>query len=157
MSAFVVSDKHINSILSTAYHLKLGKVTLGGRSFDFGDRKDLQLMASMFLSANELAVDELYSHKDNVDNVLESVGIVFQLTPALSLVALHKALVCLDYQCGDAGSWEKTIEYLIYKHLYDTVTSLILQIKGRMRLSAEVWHKYISGLDEWNKAAWEIE
>ena len=157
MSAFVVSDKHINSILSTAYHLKLGKVTLGGRSFDFGNRKDLQLMASMFLSANELAVDELYSHKDNVDNVLESVGIVFQLVPAISLVGLHKALACLEYQCCEAGSWGKTIDYLIYNYLQETVTSLILRIKGFPKLSDEAGYKYISGLDEWDKAAWEIE
>ena len=99
MSAFVVSDLHINTILSTAHHMKLGKVLLGGRTFDFQNMEDLQLMASMFLSANEVACDELYSHKEEADDVLESVGIVFELVPAVGIVALHKALVCLDYQC----------------------------------------------------------
>lgn len=108
MSAFVVSHKHINTLLSWANRNQVSTVTLeqGGR-IDWSQVADLQRAAEILLDENERSVATLYKAVSSGGQLLtEEAKITFQFETAhLEPVAIIKACQCYDYQADNAPGY----------------------------------------------------
>lgn len=129
MSAFVVSDKHINSLLTWA-NINMDGINLpDGDILSFKVVDDLQKLAQILLDENYKSVNYRYNRND-------SETIEFHFTPVLTPVEILKACECFDYQACETNDYKESAAYRI-----------IDWIKGSA----------IGKLPGYESAAWEIE
>ena len=99
MSAFVVSDKHINTIVSFA--------SLVGAGFNFDGRwnevrGNEQRVASILYAANAYSVDVRYNEETQLDDFQ------FRLEPSnhWTHIQILKLIDCLEYQSCEFKDWD---------------------------------------------------
>jgi len=116
MCAFVVSHKHINTLLSWANRNQVSTVHLpiGGR-IEWSQVEDLQRAAELLLAENERSVATLYKAVSSGGQLLtEEAKIVFQFeTARLEPVAIIKACDCYEYQADSAVGYRDGAAALI--------------------------------------------
>jgi hypothetical protein len=107
MSAFIVSDKHINSLLNFAYAHMDGINLPDGQDLSFKSVQDLDKIGQILLDENYRSVNYRYREQEI------SHQIKFFVQPLLTPVQIIKACQCLDYQCCETEDWEETSAYRI--------------------------------------------
>lgn len=107
MSAFVVSDAHINAIVNFTL-ICAPAYKLSGYSFqgEYHEWPSPEKLGQILLDENVRSVNARYSNKTEPDTF------VFKRTwKAVSAVTMLKALDCLDYQSCESSDWEDTLAY----------------------------------------------
>lgn len=100
MSAFIVSDKHINTLVSYGI--------LNGVGFRFGETfssiaQDPQAAAATLHAANVVSVNRRYQRCETPDFTFRSVAV---LPDAITIL---KACDCFDYQSCEVDDYDNTI------------------------------------------------
>lgn len=146
MSAFVVSHKHINSILTYANRQRFAphiRLADGETVLNLSDVKDLQRAAEIMLAENVLSVQARYP--DTIDNPQNMPGVITEvgcqikfrfISKPLNAVQVLKALQCYDYQACETDDYEHSNAYRIV----ESIRSLA-----------------ISNLPGYEEAKWEID
>ena len=143
MSAFVVSHKHINAILSYANSQRFAPCVYWDASkLNLSDKADLQKAAEILLAENIRSVNHRYpdtiANPQNMPSVISEIGkpIVFSFEHRRrSPVEIIKACNCYDYQAGESDDYCQTY-----------AARIIDAIRGVA----------ISNLPGYDDAAWEI-
>jgi len=117
MSAFVISDKHINSMLSWA-NRKMDGISYGGKIYSFKNTEDLQAMAQAMLNENYRSVNFRYAHHGHT----EPHEIIFNFEHIHDPVQVIKACHCFNYQCCETSDWEKSFAYIINEYILSHAT-----------------------------------
>lgn len=134
MSAFVVSHKHINTILTFAATRKNYAVEVrhlsDGSSLDLSDRADLQKAADILYGQNVRSVSHRYNDEpaNQLPGVITEVGhaITYRMIlPTESAVQIIKACDCLGYQSCETDDWEQTDAYKIMTAIRERATEAI--------------------------------
>jgi hypothetical protein len=118
MSAFVVSDKHINSILSYANRDSYSGLIRdqNDETYSFKCTEDLNKLAQVLLDQNIRSVNYRYDEDE------KSPEIKFKFEPnpfgkPLSPVQILKACSCYDYQACETEDYNETFAYKIIDHI----------------------------------------
>ena len=120
MSAFVVSDKHINSMLTWA-NRKMDGISYGGRIYSFKDTEHLQLMAQEMLNENYRSVNFRYAHY----GYTEPHEITFKFERGCDAVQIIKACHCFNYQCCETEDWDQSFAYRINEYILSSATRFL--------------------------------
>jgi hypothetical protein len=100
MSVFIVSDNHINTILSYVNNSQGQKNSL----FSSYNYNDLLKIGKMFIEANIESYETRYP-KEKV----ERFEYELKLFPVnISVMQFIKYMNCLEYQCNEVENWEST-------------------------------------------------
>jgi hypothetical protein len=99
MSAFEISDFHINAILSFANRDRYIHV-FDGLSFSTTD--DLQKMAEILRQQNTASLNHRYESQD------KTRPITFHFTRPITPIEAIKACSCYDYQAGETDDYGDT-------------------------------------------------
>ncbi len=146
MSAFVVSHKHINAIVSygtVPVYGDAARIRLNdGTTLYFDDYGDLQHAAEILLAENVRSVQERYP--DTVDNlkdmpgVIAEVGepIIFRFVNGKKPVDIIKACDCYDYQACETDDYNTTDAHRIVDNIRE---------------------RAINNLPGYDEAPWEID
>ena len=132
MSAFVVSHKHINTLVSYANRQRFPpKFRLAdGTVLDFSDVGDLQHAAEILLAENVRSIQERYpdtvANPENMPGVIAEIGqpIIFQFVSQNrpSPVQILKACACYDYQACETDDYYQTDAHKIIESIRDIAT-----------------------------------
>lgn len=145
MSAFVVSHKHINALLTFASRARYGCAVYFNHAlvFDLKDPAACQQAAEILLAENVRSVNHRYpdtvGHPENLPGVLAENGqaIVFRpVYPMISPLVALKACSCYDYQACETD---------------DYPTRLAAKIIDTIR------HNAISRLPGYDEAPWGLD
>jgi len=128
MSAFVVSDKHINTLLTWANHC-IRSIEWEGKNWYFDDSDDLQKLAEIMLTENYRSVNYRYSEQETPHQI------EFHFEPDATPMQIIKACNCYDYQCCETDNWKETFAYKINEWIKESA---------------------IQRLPEYEQAQWEI-
>ena len=110
MSAYMVSDKHINTLLTWANAEFQGKVYANDQTYDSSQVKDLQELAQVLVDENIRSLKERYPGY-NLKEFLGVTGkIEFEFTNGKTFtpVEIIKLCDCYDYQACETGDYETT-------------------------------------------------
>ena len=117
MSAFVVSDKHINTMLSFGSR-HIDRISLpDGQILSFKDANDLQIMAEIMLKENYRSVN--YRSRENEGSHQIKFEFEYKYTP----IQIVKACQCFDYQCCETDDWKESNAYRINSWLMSSAIS----------------------------------
>jgi len=117
MSAFVVSNEHINALVSYASDKKV-------RLYGFGPFTEVrgaeQKMAELLLAENVKSVNHRYEQT-------EGPGVIRYVHRAKTLkpVEVIKACDCLDYQSCEHPEWEASVACALLKAIREEAISLL--------------------------------
>lgn len=124
MSAFIVSPKTINQVLSYLNRENQGGrlgpgYAFRGRGYDFSDTDSLQKLGQDLWDLNHLAVNTRYAH--NVDAQADPAldPFVFKFE-RVDHVQAYKSARCLHYQCSE----DKAVETPLYEAFTDVCHSI---------------------------------
>lgn len=114
MSAYIVSDHHINTLVSWAtgrHGNDAVRYYWGNRSRDVR-HEGAKRIASVLYSQNVRSVNFLYDDKEDPNTfVFKHVPFVLDLAPVQIIKACH----CLAYQSCETSDWQETEAYAILK------------------------------------------
>lgn len=116
MSAFIVPDNHINSLLTFANAHRI-QFCFRHRVFDSSDLGDLQALAEILLKQNTDSVNARYREHARPH------PITFQITRPLSPLAALKAAQCYAYQACETRNWTRTKAYRIIEYIKSEAVS----------------------------------
>jgi hypothetical protein len=145
MSAFLVSHKHINTLLSWASRRHFGvHITLkDGSVLDFSNKTHLQQAAEILLTENILSIAARYpdteGHPERIPGPIAELGKEIRYRAYLdpvSPVTILKACDCYDYQACETDDYE-----------YSSAHAIVDRIR----------HEAIHCLPEYDKAPWGID
>lgn len=140
MSAFIVSDKTINNIvsyLSTSQRSWIkNQFEEIGYKFDRND--DLDKLASDLFHMNCDAVDCRYGKGTSANDTAEYPAFRFRYVLS-NLMQVYKSLECLIYQCSEGDIDEKPLYKVI--------------VKMKHSLSSEI----ISNLPQYQSSQWDLK
>lgn len=126
MSAFVVSDNHINALLAYA-NLNDTKVYIndGERSYSisFCDTTELQSAAEALKSQNVKSVAYRYQEPP------ADASITFRFVPEISHIQAVKACDCLNYQSCETPDYEHTAACQIIRTIRETAIHNLIGYK----------------------------
>lgn len=132
MSTFIVSDNHINAMLSWANMNCMDLVCLNDKTvLDFSIPEDLQKMAEVLSETNYHSVNTYYNDHDVLEGNITFVFSYKMLSP----VEIIKACQCYDYQCSDLSDYEDS---------------------DADRISKTIMNRAIAKLPGYADAKWEI-
>lgn len=106
MSAFVVSDKHINTLLTWGNHC-IQSIAWEDKKYYFDNTDSLQKMAEIMLTENYRSVNYRYLEQE------EPHKIEFHFEPDATPIQIVKACECYDYQCCETDDWKETFAHKI--------------------------------------------
>ena len=137
MSAYIVSDNHIHSIVSYT-KIVLKEVYYNNKSLSLTGvweaAENTNRLGQILINANYLSINERYIHKEGYPEKPHKYA--FKETPLLSPIEVIKACHCLDYQSCESDDWEHSdANQIIQNIIYNTSKKL----------------------DGYNQAAWGIE
>lgn len=112
MSAFLVSDKHINTLLAWANLKRISGLMIDGEILDFSSSNDLQKMAEILLDENYRSLNFRYHSEDKARKIVYRLSLV-----TLKPVQIIKLCDCLDYQSCETDDWESTNAYKILQRI----------------------------------------
>lgn len=141
MSSFVVSHATINRILSMLQKTDIQSPN-GGGTFNRMTCDELEALGAEMLYFNACATSTRYKTKptSELPGTIGEKYDDFKLELRnVSLVEGYKALNCYTYQCAEDG-W---VDHPFYKEME--------------RIEFRVAHRIVSGLPEYESAAWDIE
>lgn len=144
MSAYVVSHKHINTILTGANQARLEKIyikkdNVNGHDldlvpsqnfdgnylkFDLSQTNDLQTLASFLLSENCRSVNHRYNEKS------PAKSITFKFEPVNNAIQLIKLIDCLDYQSCETDTWENSLSFKVLTKIKGQLVDKMLRSAG---------------------------
>lgn len=103
MSAFIVSDTHINTIVTWAVQQHL-PLFIKDKWVYAHEGENAQMFAAMLYAANVRSVNHRYSERTR------TTGFVFQPWPVdhLTPIAIIKLCHCLDYQSCEVKQWARS-------------------------------------------------
>jgi len=130
MSAFIVSDAHINLLVSWA-EMKDVTAYYGNPRAAYSFAKEAGRLAGILHTANVESVNHRYDACAPSDDYQYQFS--YKITPAIVIL---KGLDCLEYQCNGLPDWESTLAYTLIQ---------------KMRSSAI---HYLAGYEE---APWRLE
>jgi len=111
MSAFVVSDSHMNSIVRWACQNNIS-VWHGNPSTKFSVAGNEQQTAELLFAENVKSVN--YRYKESSD----TTGIVYDpFAPSLRPIEVIKACDCLAYQSCEDPEWEESLACKLLKEI----------------------------------------
>lgn len=114
MSAFVVSDKHINSMLSfIRSENRYGFIVCHDNktfSFDLNDNESAKELGQILLDENYRSVNHRY-HGDEA----EPHKLAFKRVSVISPVQMLKCIQCLNYQSCETDDWDDTLAYKVLR------------------------------------------
>lgn len=113
MSAFVVSDKHINTLLTWANHC-IRSIEWDEKEYYFDDSNDLQKMAEIMLTENYRSVNYRYSEQETPHQI------EFRFEPDATPIQIIVACNCYDYQCCETDDWQETFAHKINKWIKES-------------------------------------
>ena len=117
MSCFIVSDKHINTLLTYA-SLNNAVIRTTQKLFSCSDVEDLQEMADILLKENIRSVDACYSGHECYDEVTESDEIIFTFERQYCQpMQIFKLCICYDYQAGETDNYKETTAAQIIQYI----------------------------------------
>jgi hypothetical protein len=112
MSAFIVSDRHINTLATWATSRNGGDAVSyywGGRHRDVR-HEGAQRIASVLFAENVRSVNTRYNeHTDPAGFKYKNVPYIFDVSPVQIIKACH----CLSYQSCETSDWEETEAFAI--------------------------------------------
>ena len=130
MSAFVVSDSHINAIVRWSCEHNI-TIWHGNPSNKFSVAGNEQQTAELLFAENVKSVN--YRYKESSD----TTGIIYDLfAPTLLPIEVIKACDCLEYQSCEHPEWDESLACKLLKEIQRTA---------------------ITGLAGYGKARWEIK
>lgn len=138
MSAFLVSDKHINTLITYANLDRYGhqwKLN-DGRTLDSKDSNDLQTAAEILKYENIRSLQARY--EDRLEPEEKEGAITFRFTPVspkLGAVQILKACACYDYQACESDDYDQSDA----KKIVDSIR-----------------YQAINSLPKYEEAEWEI-
>lgn len=119
MSAFICSDKHINSIVRFARKTNV-VVYSGNPSFRWCVKGRKQDTASMLHAENVKSVNYRYLQD------AQEVAIVYgPSAPELRPIEVIKAIDCLDYQSCGHPDWESSVANKLLKEIQSKAVTLL--------------------------------
>ena len=118
MSAFVVSDKHINSLLSYANKSNMYMINLpNGSNLYFDNTDELTQMGQILLNENYRSVNFRYNDND------QPYEFQFEFAPILSPVEIIKACQCYQYQACETDNYKDSSAYRIVDWIMNNAIS----------------------------------
>lgn len=129
MSAFIVSNEHINALVN--FGLKSTYWNPKTQWREEINRHTAQEVGQILLDENQRSVNYRYSENDTSPAFKFTVDYDGELTPVQVIKACH----CLDYQCCETPDWEQTLAHTILE---------------------TIKHKAEGLLPGYDEAAWEI-
>lgn len=104
MSAFLCSEKHINTLVAYGVHNDVSAYILGnaGQKYWQAFRKDPDLIAGILTTANVESVNYRYDE----DTVLTDVKYTSVATAHLSPIQIVKLCNCYDYQACEVDDYD---------------------------------------------------
>jgi len=113
MSCFLVSENHINTILTWA-NANIQYQFYGMNNMSFKQIEDLQKMAELLLKENNRSVNYRYNEKNHTPDI------TFSFTKAVKAVQTIKLCDCLTYQSNETKNYYKTEAYNLIKHIRES-------------------------------------
>ena len=110
MSAFMVSDKHINTLVSCL------------RKWESLSRKEAQEYAEVLKKANIRSLDARYG-KQLIDPKIEYRDIPEVMSETLPLVNILVACRCFEYQSCESNTWDDSYA----KRIIDNIVNLTIE------------------------------
>lgn len=104
MSAFIVSDYHINYLLNWANRQRYFSIKIGPTDYRGDDSKSLESLGNLLKRANYQSVNTRYNQKD----VPEPFKLEWLLSTKIDPVQVIKACDCFDYQACEVPDYERT-------------------------------------------------
>lgn len=103
MSAFIVSDYHINALVSYGV-MKSAQFYTKNVGWEYFNEDTAQVMAALLYRANVCSVNFRYGERTR------TTGFRYQRVNVLSIrpADIVKACDCLDYQSCEIGTWERS-------------------------------------------------
>jgi hypothetical protein len=119
MSAFIVSNEHINALVSymvtkqISYWNEQERVPV--------TRFNAEEVGRILLNENVRSVNHRYHGEIEEDEKNASCAYTFRYRPMpISAVQIIKAVHCLDYQSCETDDWETTLAYKICQRILST-------------------------------------
>ena len=138
MSCFIVSNNHINALLTFA-NSNMSKIIINNDKyllFLCDQVDDLQSLAQLLLDENYRQYNIRYRNEGG-----EAPEVNFEFFKKnQSLIEIIKACQCLQYQYAESDDYNQTDAYLIVEQIKTTALM-----------------KYLNGLSEYEKAPWGID
>lgn len=124
MSAFIVSDKHLQTLINWANQNQV-YFYYNGKHYKSDDVPTLDLLLTVLHRQNVRSVDRRYQEK----NVVDSLRV--KLTPVtLSPVEILKACDCYDYQACETEDYHQTFAYDIIRRIRETAITKLPGYSG---------------------------
>lgn len=119
MSAFVVSDNHINAIVRWACR---NNVQVRHNSIYIYQPGMEQEAASILLAENIRNVNYRYAHNASAQTDPATTIVYNPDAPNLHPLAVIKAVHCLDYQCSETDDYEQSQAAAILRAVLNSAT-----------------------------------
>ena len=119
MSAFIVSEKHLQTLVNWAMDNKVG-FFFDGKYYDLKDPKVPETILTVLYRQNVRSVDSRYKEKNVIDSLKFKRMIV-----ALNPVDVLKACHCLEYQSCETDDYERSFAYDIIIRIKDHAIRLL--------------------------------
>lgn len=110
MSAFLVSEKHIQALVTYAAR-HLGTIRLGQATLDLTTPEGKRELGQRLWDENLRSVNFRYREQT------EPVVYKHKMVPSISAVQILKAIHCLSYQSCESNDWEETQAYSVLKQI----------------------------------------
>lgn len=118
MSAFIVTDKHINTLVTFA-GLRNVSASYGNPTRSIAVAGNEQAIAELLLAENTRSVNYRYKESDPV----APINFIFE--NSFNVVGILKACTCLQYQSCETDDYETTAAYALLRAIREqAVTEL---------------------------------
>lgn len=118
MSCYLVSDDHINAMISWAqwnnveFRVKIG--------FEPACRVDYDFVRQELRKTNEKSYQTRYAHRDDIS--MEHEPVIGKSGPALPAIEILKLCACYDYQACEFDGWKTSDAKAFVQYLRNEVT-----------------------------------
>jgi|TARA_R100000789_G_scaffold100171_1_gene109042 hypothetical protein len=127
MSAFMVSDKHINTLLTWTNANYQGRIYTQKKDFDSSNANDLQLMANVLKGENIRSLEARYGNNTAEEMADFEKDILFNFTNGREFkpVEIIKLCNCYDYQSCESDDYDTTTANKIIKSIRACAVSML--------------------------------
>lgn len=107
MSAYIVSDTTIHSILRYAKHQRFTSICVENMIYDISNEEDVNLLGQMLVDQNYRSVNFRYKQNDPAPKFQYSRS----WSTGITAIEFLKCLSCLEYQSCETDDWLQTPAY----------------------------------------------
>lgn len=119
MSAFMVSNEHINALVTTALENRDFSYYYEGERHYLSSKADANLTGKMLLAENLRSINERYGESEGLDNY--SFEYSLEWTP----IEIIKSCHCYSYQACETDDYEESKAHAFIKGLISAMTHIL--------------------------------